>query len=156
MLDHFLKHERIQKALYRPGLSSGSNLRKQNLPGDVMSYLNKLENYAKGSAAGIGNTKLIKHIKKYHDDPETCRVLLQKPLDFEAKHSECRGLVDSDCFFKAIQSCVNHDRLEIADELLTLHRAVSHIELSLKCYGIVMTGYAKRRTPETLKRLRIC
>jgi hypothetical protein len=136
-----------------PSLSPSSNLRKQNLPDDVMSFLNELENYANDSAAGIGDTKLIKHIKKYRDDSETLHVLLLKSLEFEAKHPECRGLVDGDSFFYTVQSCVNHDRLEVADELLTFHRAFTYIELSPKCYGFVMSGYAKRRTPEALKKI---
>jgi pentatricopeptide repeat protein len=122
---------------------------------DVKLFLDELERYEKGSAAGISKKQLEKLIKNNLDDPDMCRMLLKNSLDFELKHPECRGLVDSYCFHKVIQSCVLRDQVEQADELLTLCQSTEHIQPQTSCFSMVMNGYAKRKTPDALERIKV-
>jgi pentatricopeptide repeat protein len=87
---------------------------------------------------------------------------LQKSLEFEEQHPECRGLlVDMECFFYVIQICVNGDRVEQADQILAFCQQSSifkqhntNIQLYSKCFGMVMNGYAKRKTRYALTRIK--
>jgi pentatricopeptide repeat protein len=134
-----------------------SNPKLDNVTGslskDIISYLEKLESYTEDST-DLGDLKLKQHLKALGDDPETSRLLIKKSLQFEEKHPDARKLVDNDCFFCAILTCVRSGQVEQADELLTLCDSLDHIQPHRKCYSLVMIGYAKRKTPEALKRIR--
>jgi pentatricopeptide repeat protein len=124
----------------------------QSLPNDVESFLDELENYAIGSAK-ISKSKLKKLIKKYHNNPEMGHMLIRKSLEFMKNSPESRGLFNGECFYNVIRNCVNRDQVEKADELLTLCQLTARVQPHPRCFNIVMSGYAKRRTPEALKRI---
>jgi pentatricopeptide repeat protein len=129
---------------------------KQNRHQKMKSYLLELQNFKKGSpgiSAATLHAKLKHNLRSFRDEPETSYTLIQKSLEFEKMYPSFSGLVDGDCFFFAIQNCVLRDEIETADELLTLCRSIPHIEPHRNCFGIVMKGYAKRKTREGLRRI---
>jgi pentatricopeptide repeat protein len=137
---------------YKKSLRKFSNVPRKSLPNDVQSFLDELISH-ESSSENISKTELKKLIKIYHESPDIGQLLLQKSLYSVENHPESRDLVDSDCFFDVIQSYVIRDQVEKADELLTLCQSSARVQPHPHCFGIVMNGYAKRRTPNALKRI---
>jgi pentatricopeptide repeat protein len=140
-------------------LSSCIDASRQRLPNDVHAFKKKLEDYVATKGTGTqfnknkNNTQLKQLITKYREHPNTCLLLLQKSLNFEKKHPEARGLVDEQTIFYVLQNFVIGGQVEKADKLLTICQSLDSIQLSPKCYGIVMNGYAKQKSRESLKRI---
>jgi pentatricopeptide repeat protein len=123
------------------------------LPNDVRLFLEELETHARDSGTRPDKMKCKQLLQKFQEDPDTCRILLQTLLDFEQKHPVCRGCVDDVSIQYVIQSYVTRDQVEQADELLTFCQSVQHFDPPPNCFGIVMNGYAKRKSPDALKRI---
>jgi hypothetical protein len=125
----------------------------------VLVFIKELEDHVATKGTGTqfnknkNNPKLKQLLTKYREHPNTCILLLKKSLDFEEKHPEARGLVDSKYVLYVLQDWVTRGLVEKADELLTVYESLDSIQLSPKCYGIVVNGYAKRKSRKSLKRI---
>jgi pentatricopeptide repeat protein len=138
----------------------------KKLPSNAVAFLEELQAFAwsdgstDSDAATLDSAKLKRRIQRLYKHPDACRLILRKSLHFEKKNPQYRGLlVDSDCFFFVIKSCVDHGQVERAHELLRLCQQQSqspeqsHLKPHRNFFGLVMTGYAKQRTLQGLNRV---
>jgi pentatricopeptide repeat protein len=129
---------------------------RRKLPVDVRWFLDELDGHVRGKSLSVDAAKLKALVAKHGDKhPDTCRLLLERSLEFEARFPDCKGLlVDGDCFLDVIQQYVARDKLDQAEEVHALGQSVEYIQLDYDCTDIILKGYAKRKTREALQRIK--
>jgi pentatricopeptide repeat protein len=84
------------------------------------------------------------------EDAAVCRHLLDEALQFETLCPECRGLLVNERVFKTLL-VRSGESLGEARDLLQLMLASDHLQVETQHVGIVMNGYAARKTIEGVK-----
>jgi pentatricopeptide repeat protein len=88
-------------------------------------------------------------------DPSQTRELLEKVLLFENNCIECKGaLLNADVIWLAMNAYIDHDSIEEAESLLEMMLSLDRIQPDTRHFGIVMNGYARRKTLEALEKVR--
>jgi pentatricopeptide repeat protein len=144
------------QATTHPTLNNVDAVRVLALPNEIKSFLEELESSKTcKDNPQIRSFQLKDLVMKFSNDPDSCRLLIQESLKFEQEHPNCRGLVvDGDTFLQVIEICVRRGQLQNANQLLTFTRLnVPHFQPHSKSFGVIMSGYAKLKTPQSITKI---